>query len=614
MSVRSRPATWFELLVPREELPRALALLASTRAVQLETRSRSITGGALPELHGSLDSFRELHRSYAAYWPDPRLEPDGPPREPQQILDEALARLRAWQERAHPIVAALQAAVAQREELERTSELVAAAAGRLPALTRMAGAGPQLRACAFRIEARDWPKELPAGALVQRVDAGEHCFLVAVGLNVEVAALEEALLARKARRVVLTAPPAGATSEHAALRKLIVAADAKAIELRGALEKLAAECHLERLLGDFAFVEWYVSHVPQLASTEHFAWVTGWTREPDAPGLEQALQRADVPHLLHLPPPPEGLEPPVTLRNPGWVRPFELFPRLLGAPGLAEADPSLLVALIAPLIFGFMFADVGQGLVLLAAGLALRRRYPPLALLISGGIASMVFGLLFGSVFAREDLIQPVWMAPLEAPLTVLGVTLALGVAVVLLGLALDALQEHWMGRGARWCASKGGLVVFYAGALLALVNTSAMWVAGAGAVWFVAGLIACAPPGARLARIGPAIGEFLESALQITVNTLSFLRVGAFALAHAGLSVAIVGLASAAASRSLAVVVLVAGNLFVIALETLVAGIQTTRLVLFEFFVRFLRGGGREFRPLPAIDLTPSLPQERST
>ena len=49
------------------------------------------------------------------------------------------------------------------------------------------------------------------------------------------------------------------------------------------------------------------------------------------------------------------------------------------------------------------------------------------------------------------------------------------------------------------------------------------------------------------------------------------------------------------------AAVVLVIGNIVIIALEGLVVSIQTTRLVLFEFFTRFLRVSGRRFRPLPA-------------
>ncbi|MGB8327288.1 MAG: hypothetical protein WCE48_06885, partial [Steroidobacteraceae bacterium] len=85
-------------------------------------------------------------------------------------------------------------------------------------------------------------------------------------------------------------------------------------------------------------------------------------------------------------------------------------------------------------------------------------------------------------------------------------------------------------------------------------------------------------------------------------------LRVGAFALAHAGLSVAIVGLAGAATSRPVAALILVLGNVFVLALEALLVGIQTTRLVLFEFFIRFLRGTGRVFRPLADAPLSPTL------
>jgi V/A-type H+-transporting ATPase subunit I len=82
-------------------------------------------------------------------------------------------------------------------------------------------------------------------------------------------------------------------------------------------------------------------------------------------------------------------------------------------------------------------------------------------------------------------------------------------------------------------------------------------------------------------------------------VNTVSFARVGAFALAHAGLSVAVTGVAEASGAIGYWIV-LVLGNLLILVLEGLVVGIQTTRLLLFEFFVRFLEGTGRAFRPLP--------------
>jgi V/A-type H+-transporting ATPase subunit I len=101
------------------------------------------------------------------------------------------------------------------------------------------------------------------------------------------------------------------------------------------------------------------------------------------------------------------------------------------------------------------------------------------------------------------------------------------------------------------------------------------------------------------------AIGELVEKTLQILINTLSFARVGAFALAHAGLSSAIVALMDAADSFVAKALVLVIGNAVVIVLEAMVVSIQTTRLVLFEFFTRFMQGTGRAFRPLPAPPFT---------
>jgi V/A-type H+-transporting ATPase subunit I len=97
------------------------------------------------------------------------------------------------------------------------------------------------------------------------------------------------------------------------------------------------------------------------------------------------------------------------------------------------------------------------------------------------------------------------------------------------------------------------------------------------------------------------ALGELLEHTVQVLINTLSFARVGAFALAHAGLSSAVVGLADAAGQPLIYALVLVLGNALILVVEGLVVSIQTTRLVLFEFFTRFFRAEGREFRPLAA-------------
>ena len=189
-------------------------------------------------------------------------------------------------------------------------------------------------------------------------------------------------------------------------------------------------------------------------------------------------------------------------------------------------------------------------------------------------------------------------MHPLQHPLRVLAAGVALGVVILLAGRVLGAVEAAWRFEARRWWASDAGLVLAYVGALAAVFERQALWLVPAGAVWFALGAMVTAA-GSRLAALAGGLARFVELALQLLVNTVSFARVGAFALAHAGLSVAVVGAAEAAGGVGYGIVLLL-GNVLMLVLEGLVVGIQTTRLLLFEFFVRFFKGSGRAFRPLP--------------
>jgi V/A-type H+-transporting ATPase subunit I len=288
---------------------------------------------------------------------------------------------------------------------------------------------------------------------------------------------------------------------------------------------------------------------------------------------------------------------PLLLTNPWWARPFEIFCRALGVPSRNEADPSALLALAVPLLFGYMFGDVGQGALIAIAGFVLRRRFAIARLFIAGGLSAIVFGALFGSVFSLHHAFTPLWVDPLDAPLAVLIVPLYGGAALLLVGLALSALEAFWRGELPRWLATDAALAVAYVALLASFAAPDALALAGAAALWF------CAGHGLTARSLRAAIAaaaELVERLFQLAINTLSFARVGAFALAHAGLSSAIVALMHASAHPFAAALVLVLGNALVIVLETLVVSIQTTRLVLFEFFTRFLVAEGRLFRPLP--------------
>lgn len=605
MSLRPQPTRWFELLVVREDLSAALEALAESRQVELQSHGEAVGPVALPGLRDELDEFELLERRYGLVWPAQKRQESDERADPAAMLDHAMSRLRAWVDEAEEPVAELEALERNLVDARVLEQLLRDTGDALPNLESLSGAGPMLDRCLYRLPDDDWPANLPGGVITMRLASSDTGFLLAVGLAGDVAEFGRQLEAQGARPVELPDDLPGEADAAATLLADRVAAMGDRIErLRETLDGITLRHDIADAIGDIQFVRWYVDNVPEFAATEHFAWITGWTSEPDEEALLSLLADRGIKGLLHLTGPPAGFDPPLVLTNPGWMKPFEIFTGMLGMPGAGEADPTRFVAIAGPLMFGYMFGDVGHGAVVLVVGLLFCRRYPALRLLVAGGVTSIFFGFLFGSVFALEGVIAPLWLHPMEHPLEVFAVPLAGGAVLLLTGMLLDALQAAWKHRAATWWATGAGLVLSYVGLLGALWDRRLLLVSLLGAAWFVVGHAVIA---ARLSAAGAAIAELLEAVMQLIVNTISFVRVGAFALAHAGLSMAVVGVADVPDSIVGTTIILVLGNLLIIALEGLVVGIQTTRLVLFEFFVRFLTADGRPFVPLqPASGVLP--------
>ncbi|HMD74247.1 MAG TPA: hypothetical protein VKG05_10335 [Steroidobacteraceae bacterium] len=615
MALRPAMAKWFELLIARDELTEALRRLADTGDVELQARSDTSAALLLPALRATVDEFRRSARRYGEFWPPAVSMLPSRTREPEEISAAALQRLRSWAVAADPLIDRLQKLAHERMQLGLLDRLLAHSAADLPDLRLFAGAGPLLASRAYLMQASPRALGIPPSVLTQTIAGTDDSYLLAVGPADQIAVLDDTLGISKARRfIVPPGLPADKQAARAAILAKIDAIHAESETLDATLAELDGKHDLSSALGDLQFIEWLVENVPSLALTEHFAWITGWTSDLDGTLFRAALDRGHLHYLLRFPKAPQELIQPAVLRNPRWARPFELFTRLLGMPSANETDPSRLLAFVAPVLFGFMFADVGQGAVLVLAGAALRKRFPATELLVPGGIAAIVFGFLFGSVFADEQLLPALWLRPLDRPLVMLEASLAGGACVILLGLILDAVQFHWSGRATQWWASRAGFVACYLGASCAPIDRRTLWAIPAGVAWYLIGstLLESSDPfaggltgrlTAKLSHLGSAAGECLETLLQLAINTVSFMRVGAFALAHAGLGFAVMGLAAsigtATGLRAAAWLMLAAGNALILAIEGLVVGIQTTRLVLFEFFIRFLRGSGRAFRPL---------------
>ena len=346
---------------------------------------------------------------------------------------------------------------------------------------------------------------------------------------------------------------------------------------------------------------WLVEVMRSAACDTHFVRICGWVPDRNLAALEAALKQSNSPYLLQVSPPQEHGEPPVLLNNRSWLQPFENFVRGFGVPRASEIDPTPVLGLTTPLMFGYMFGDVGQGLVLLVLGYLLRSRLPILALFIPAGLSAMAFGFLYGSIFSYEQLIPPLWLHPMHEPLTVMGIALLFGAALLISSLVLAGVQAYWNEQMPSWAREKLPLL------LLALALPIMFYHSGAGvSLLLVAALMAILAAGlqggARAAVLGSL--KFLEDGIQLAMNMLSFIRLGAFTLAHGGLSAAVMVLTLMPDNVFLRLLVFISGNALVIGLEGLVVSIQTTRLIMFEFFRRFLNGSGRPFKPLtdPAI------------
>jgi len=603
--IRPRPARWFELLVARDDATLALEALAGTRAVELEARPTAVLPAALADIRPLLLQFAEFSLRYHAYWPTDGCQASAFPEPPVKTLERCLTHIRAWAKDAEAIIQQLQRGEAERAELARWHHVLDAMAASRVDFAQTVNAGPLVHVRLFVFPADSEPA-FPPGLLVRHFMADGWLYALAAGTAEDLQPLAQQVAAMKGQVHDMPAwlhTDLTRNESYVAARLDVLAREDAA--LRAQLTVLDGRHELRTALGDAARLQWVLQNVRALESGDLFCWITGWTSELEGHRLASALDRSGARAILHHPPPPPGATAPLLFVNPWWARPFEIFSRALGMPSRNEADPSALLAIAVPLMFGYMFADVGQGLVIAVAGFVVRKRWPLARLFVAGGLAAAAFGVLFGSVFSLH-LFHPLWISPLDDPLTILLLPLIGGAMLLTIGLLLSAIEAHWRGDLVGWLTTDAGLIAVYLGLLSGFFWPTGFAIAAAGAILFCLGH---AWHARLFAASFGALAELVERTLQILINTLSFARVGAFALAHAGLSSAIVALMNASTNAIVQILVLVLGNVIVIVLEGLVVSIQTTRLVLFEFFTRFLSAEGRAFRPLPA---PPSTLQEK--
>ena len=358
-----------------------------------------------------------------------------------------------------------------------------------------------------------------------------------------------------------------------------------------------------------------------------FYILCGWMTAKDAKRFSKELE--DDPHVYCiLEEEHNGSTPPTKLKNPKPLRPFEMFIKMYGLPSYNEFDPTVFVALTYAFIFGWMFGDVGQGLCLAVGGFALYawKKINLAAIIGYAGIFSTIFGFLFGSIFGFEDIIEPLWIRPVSQMSTlpfigklntVFIVAIGFGMALILLTMVIHIINGIRSKDLEAACFDTNGLagLVFYASAVSVIVLFMKGYTLPGGAVLLLMFgipllLIAFKEPITRkllktkaeeqtgvIMTVVQAFFELFEVLLSYFSNTLSFVRIGAFAVSHAAMMEVVLMLAGAEAGNPNWIII-VFGNIFVCAMEGLIVGIQVLRLEYYELFSRFYKGNGREFKP----------------
>lgn len=350
---------------------------------------------------------------------------------------------------------------------------------------------------------------------------------------------------------------------------------------------------------------------PSLRSAGHLAYLAGWVPARDVEGLSARLRGSlALPFELQSrdPRPDERkLVPTVPVRS-RLLQPFALLVKQYGIPEYGEVDPTPLFAVTFLLMFGSMFGDVGQGAVIAALAWYFRTKLGRFWLFgVMAGVSSVVFGILYGSIFGYEHVLPALWMSPIHDPILMLKIALGYGVVFLVIACLLAIYNRAVVGNW--WGALFGhhGLVnlVFYLSLVWGGLNLGTQGAFGhTPTALVVAALTALAwynwrhldaPVGEKVLVV---FIETLETIIGYVSNTLSFLRVAAFSLNHVALSIAVFTLANMMGSFG-HVVTVVLGNLFVLVLEGGIVMIQVMRLQYYEGFSRYFSGEGHEFAPL---------------
>ena len=358
----------------------------------------------------------------------------------------------------------------------------------------------------------------------------------------------------------------------------------------------------------------------KLGATEHTAMLEAWVPSVDEKKVSSAIEKFDAAYEFRDPKPYE--EPPTLLSNNGFARNFEWVIGMYSYPRYGSFDPTFIMSIFYFVLFGIMFADVGYGLLLSVLGFGAVKLMRPqesmkrfLLMFAYCGISSVFMGALFGGWFGdlpfaimtnllgmenakmEVPFFNGMWFNPLDDPMSFLIVSLAIGGAHLIAGMAVKFYIICKMGKVFDAIFDVGSWWVLFAGIGLIFVNGTA------GACVAIAGVLMLVLTQGRhekniLMKIVKGVGSLYDLVSYLS-DLLSYSRILALGMVAGVIGQVvnmITGLGTNIFGFIIMLIVLAIGHVLNLAINVLGTFVHTSRLQYIEFFNKFYEDGGKPF------------------
>ncbi len=364
-----------------------------------------------------------------------------------------------------------------------------------------------------------------------------------------------------------------------------------------------------------------------VAVTEELAYFAAWVPEASLTMVTSVMNgyRDALVTFKHQDEVSQRIQTPTLMVNHWFFRPFETLIKMYGVPSHTELDPTPFFGVAYILMFGAMFGDLGQGLVISLAGLILSKRggHDMGGVLVRIGFGAMLFGVLYDSFFGYENLISrwlpiPIYLRPIENIMTILLLSIIMGLILVYISLVYGIInklrqgdyQEGLFGRNGINGAILLSALLLYGYGVAAGTSLISNRILLAVMLLCVTLLLIKQPLSRFISKEEHLYEETLsayyveagfdifETLLSMLSNTASFIRIGAFALNHVGLFIAFHTLSEMIGTTFGNILMFILGNAIIIGLEGLVVFIQGLRLFYYELFSKYYLGEGILFEP----------------